>query len=426
MSIYHCSIKIISRAGGRSAVASAAYRSGERLLNEETGTVHDFTNKAGVVMSEIMLPVNAPREYLDRQTLWNEVQKVEKRVDAQLAREVEVALPKEMTRDEHIECVRDYINENFVSKGMIADWALHDKNDGNPHAHIMLTVRNIDENHNWCAKQRTVFANARNSEGTPIYNPSLPTYDWHDKENTEKYRIPKLDSEGNQKTRVRKGKGTEYLWEKISISENDWNDRANANMWRKSWAKYCNKYLSNEKRIDHRSNKERGLEELPTIHEGYVARQIEKWGGVSSRCETNREIREINSLIEKLRKVKNDIKELVAMKAKNIIGKVAGDKIVKEEHEKDRETSTPNKLTIDKKTETKNKRKVEFLKRDYEPYTVDGCNDSDVVKMIDDINEENKIKAKERADKEANSWKASQTSNVREDKVRTGRRRRRR
>ena len=114
MAIYHCSIKIISRAGGRSAVASAAYRSGEKLYNDETGITHDFTRKGGVVMNEIILPANAPAKYKDREILWNEVQKIEKRSDAQFAREVEVAFPVEMTRSEQIECVRDYINENFA------------------------------------------------------------------------------------------------------------------------------------------------------------------------------------------------------------------------------------------------------------------------------------------------------------------------
>jgi hypothetical protein len=127
MSIYHCSIKIISRAGGRSAVASAAYRSGERLYNDEIGIIHDFTNKGGVIMNEIILPVNAPERYQDREILWNEVQKIEKRSDAQFAREIEVALPVEMNRVEQIECVRAFVNENFVSQGMIVDWALHDK-----------------------------------------------------------------------------------------------------------------------------------------------------------------------------------------------------------------------------------------------------------------------------------------------------------
>jgi ATP-dependent exoDNAse (exonuclease V) alpha subunit len=140
MSIYHCSIKIISRSSGRSAVSAAAYRSGEKLYNEETGLIHDYTAKEGVIMNEIMLLGGAPARLLDRSTLWNEVQKIEKRTDAQFAREVEVALPCELTRDQQIECIRAFIKENFTYNGMIADWALHDKGDGNPHAHILLVV----------------------------------------------------------------------------------------------------------------------------------------------------------------------------------------------------------------------------------------------------------------------------------------------
>ena len=178
MAIFHCSIKIISRAGGRSAVASAAYRSGEKLTSQETGMIHDFTHKGGVVMTEILLPANAPERFLNREVLWNEVQTIEKRKDAQLAREVEVALPNELSRDQQIECVRDFIDENFVSKGMIADWALHDKKDGNPHAHIMLSVRGIDENEKWEAKQRSVFANDRDEMGRPVFDPDKPYTDY--------------------------------------------------------------------------------------------------------------------------------------------------------------------------------------------------------------------------------------------------------
>lgn len=234
MSIYHCSIKIIRRAGGRSAVASAAYRSGEKLYNDETGIIHDFTKKSGVIMSEIMLPDTAPERFSDRETLWNEVQKIEKRSDAQFAREVEVALPVEMGRDQQISCIRSYVQENFVEKGMIADWALHDKGDGNPHAHIMLTMRGIDEHEQWLQKQKTVFANARDKDGRAIYNPDLPKYDPKNKEATAQYRIPVLGSDGKQKTRVRKGKGTEYLWEKITIPANDWNEHYQAEVWRES------------------------------------------------------------------------------------------------------------------------------------------------------------------------------------------------
>jgi ATP-dependent exoDNAse (exonuclease V) alpha subunit len=193
MSIYHCSIKIISRAGGRSAISAAAYRSGEKLTNEETGFIHDYTRKGGVIMNEIILPDNAPNRLFNREVLWNEVQHVEKRSDAQFAREVEVALPIELMREEQIECVRSFIRENFTSKGMIADWALHDKGDGNPHAHIMLTVRGINEKEGWQKKQKSVFANGRDKNRKPIYDPSKPSYDPNDKEGTSKYRIPALD-----------------------------------------------------------------------------------------------------------------------------------------------------------------------------------------------------------------------------------------
>lgn len=308
MSIYHCSIKIISRSGGRSAVASAAYRSGERLYDEETGLLHDFTRKGGVVMAEILLPENAPQEYSDRQTLWAEVQKVEKRSDAQLAREVEVALPAEMTREQQIECTRNYIKENFVDNGMIADWALHDKGDGNPHAHIMLTVRGFDESHRWEKKTQSVYANDRDERGRPIYDPFKPSYDPKEPKDetghrpSEQYRIPKLDEDGLQKVRVRQGKGEEKLWERINIPANNWNDHEMAEKWREAWAMECNKYLDPEHQIDHRSFERQGIDDrLPTIHEGVTARKIEQAGGISDRCQVNREIQKENSIMLELK-----------------------------------------------------------------------------------------------------------------------------
>ena len=324
MAIYHCSIKIIGRSGGRSAVASAAYRSGEKLLNEETGITHDFTRKGGVVMSEILLPTNAPDRYHDRQTLWNEVQKVEKRADAQLAREIEVALPSELTRTQQIECVRNYINENFTSKGMIADWALHDKGDGNPHAHIMLSVRAFDENKKWQNKHKSVFANARDDKGRPIYDPSKPSYNPKDREHTAQFRIPVLDDNGNQKTRERKGKGTEYLWERINIPANDWNEHSKAEEWRKSWAEHCNRYLAPDRQIDHRSYERQGLDIEPTIHEGVTARQIEQRGDVSDRCEINRSIKERNILRRKLKQTFAELTAFIIEKARAIYARYTG------------------------------------------------------------------------------------------------------
>lgn len=318
MSIYHCSIKIISRSGGRSAVSAAAYRAGECLYNEETGITHDFDRKGGVVMSEILLPEYAPAEFLDRQRLWNEVQKMETRSDARLAREVEVALPIEMDRDEQIECVRKFISENFTSKGMIADWALHDKDDGNPHAHILLTCRGFNSDHEWDHKMKSVFANDRDAHGRAIYNPDKPSYNPKDKENTSQYRIPQLDENGEQKLRERPGKGREMLGERINVPANDWNDRTNIEIWRKSWADNCNQYLDLDHQIDHRSYERQSIDRVPTIHEGFTARKIESAGGVSERMQINREIRESNNLRDQLTQIVNEITDLITQKARDI------------------------------------------------------------------------------------------------------------
>ena len=128
-----------------SSVNAAAYRSGESLTDEQRDITHDYTRKRGVVHTEIMLPGNAPQEYQDRATLWNAVEKAEKRKDAQTARDIDIALPVELGRQEQTALVREYVKDNFVDKGMCADIAIHDKGDGNPHAHILLTTREVTE-----------------------------------------------------------------------------------------------------------------------------------------------------------------------------------------------------------------------------------------------------------------------------------------
>ena len=145
MAIYHCCIKIIKRSEGRSAVAAAAYRSGERLINEWDGMTHDYTKKCGIVHTGILLPSHAPSEFQDRSALWNSVEKIEKSRDAQL------------DRREQIRLVRAYVRDTFVSSGMCADFSIHDKGDGNPHAHIMLTLRPLKENGEWGAKCRKEY-----------------------------------------------------------------------------------------------------------------------------------------------------------------------------------------------------------------------------------------------------------------------------
>lgn len=270
MAIYHCSIKIIGRSDGKSAVASSAYRSGEKLMDDRTGLIHDFTKKSGVVFTEVSLPAHAPPEYADRNVLWNAVEKVEKKSNAQLAREIEVALPKELSRECQIEIVRRYVQENFVSVGMCADWALHDKGDGNPHAHIMLTMRGIKPDGTWAQKEKKDYALDEAGNCIPLIDPAT----------------------GKQKL----GKWNEKLWKRITVEPNDWNDHSKAEIWRKSWADICNEYLSVEQLIDHRSYKRQELDLEPTIHEGYRASKMEKAGFVSNRCEYNRIVRKLNEL----------------------------------------------------------------------------------------------------------------------------------
>lgn len=280
MAIYHLSIQNIGRSAGRSAVAAAAYRSATKLIDSERGLTCDYSRKSGVVYTEVMLCQIAPQEYADREKLWNAVEKIEKQKDARLAREINVALPHELDRETQIKIVRDYVQENFVKAGMCADIALHDKGDGNPHAHIMLTTRPIDENGKWGAKEKKVYALDSNGEKIPVID-----------ENT-----------GKQKLGARNRK----LWQRVVADTTGWNAKENVEKWRAAWAKECNRYLSQEQAIDHRSFQRQGIERVPTIHEGTAAREIEKRTGESHKVKKNREIKEINielSRIEKLVKV---------------------------------------------------------------------------------------------------------------------------
>lgn len=264
MAIYHLCIKIISRGKGKSAVAASAYRSGEKIKNEYDGIVHDFTRKGGIAHTEILLPQNAPQAFLDRGTLWNSVEKIEKSKNSQLAREIEIALPKELNREKQIELVREYVKDNFVNVGMCADIALHDKNDGNPHAHILLTMRSLNEDKTWGAKSKKEYILDENGEKVKLKN-------------------------GNYKTR--------------KINTVDWNEQEKAEEWRKAWADITNKYLeenSIQEKVDHRSYQRQGIEQIPTIHLGVSASQMEKKGIVTDRGNINREIKHQNKILKEI------------------------------------------------------------------------------------------------------------------------------
>ena len=146
IAIYHFNVKIVSRGKGASAIAKAAYISGEKIKNEYDGVILDYRRKHEVVHKEILLPYNAPPKFKNRSVLWNAVEKSETRKNSQTARHIDAALPVEISRDEQIDLVRHFCQQCFVSKGMCADFAIHDKEDGNPHVHILLTTRKVDEN----------------------------------------------------------------------------------------------------------------------------------------------------------------------------------------------------------------------------------------------------------------------------------------
>ena len=276
IAIYHWNIGIVSRGKGKSAVAAAAYRSGERLTNEWDGMTHDYTRKGGVVHTEIMLPLHAPPSFSDRSTLWNSVELYEKAGNAQLAREIDAALPIELSREEQIRLVREYCSSQFVSRGMCVDYAIHDTDSGNPHCHIMLTMRPLDERGTWAAK-------------------SKKEYDLD--ENGERIRLPS----GRYKTH------------KVDLT--GWNDKDNTLLWRKAWADYTNDFLERNgspERIDHRSNAERGIDELPTVHMGVAACQMEKKGIATEKGELNRNIQKANRLIREIRAQIGKLKEWIA------------------------------------------------------------------------------------------------------------------
>ncbi len=190
IAIFHCTIKLVQRSKGKSVVAAAAYRSGTKLVNEWDGMTHDYTRKGGVVHAEIMLPAHAPPEFQDRAILWNSVEQIEKSKDSQLAREVEVALPVELSWEQQLSLVRAYVKDNFVDNGMCADFAIHDRDTGNPHAHILLTVRPLKENGQWGAKCRKVYElderGQRIADGRGGWkNHREDTTDWNNKEQAE-------------------------------------------------------------------------------------------------------------------------------------------------------------------------------------------------------------------------------------------------
>ena len=244
MAIYHLSVQTISRGQGKSCVAAAAYRSSEKLHDERQDLDHDYTKKKGVE-SEIIAPEDAPSWVNDREKLWNEVDKAETRCNSRTAREINIALPVELSKEQQKEIVRKYVKKSFIDKGMVADVCFHFNDINNPHCHVMLTTREIEQG-------------------------------------------------------------------KFTGKNRDWDKKENIMLWRKEWEVMTNKVLKNNGinvRITSESFKSLGNEKLATIHEGYVARDMEKNGKESEKVSQNKLIKEYNNTVIDLRKYKEEKQE---------------------------------------------------------------------------------------------------------------------
>ena len=328
MAIYHLEAKVISRGAGRSAVAAAAYMSCSQILNDYDGVQHDYTRKQGLVWQQIFLPEYAPAEWSDRGTLWNAVEENEKTKDSRLAREFVVALPIEMGKMEWESLLTEFIQDNFVADGMCADVCIHDTDGHNPHAHIMVTVRPLDEKGKWQYKTEKEYLCVRDGEEMGLTGAEFKQAQREGWEKQYQYKVGRkkeymapsaAEAEGYERA-SKTPKSTRFGRQNPIAAR--WNSDEQLVLWRSAWADVTNRYLERvgaEARIDHRSHAERGVLEQPTIHEGVTARAMEQQGFIADRCELNRQIRADNKLLRELR----IIYEKIAKAVKNTVPALA-------------------------------------------------------------------------------------------------------
>lgn len=317
MAIYHLEAKVISRGTGRSACAASAYMSCSAIYNDYDGVQHDYTRKQGLVWEHIFLPDFAPAEWQDRAKLWNAVEEAEKTKDSRLAREFVVALPIELDRTDWINLLSKYIYQQFVNEGMCADVAIHNTDGHNPHAHIMLTMRPLNENGSWQHKTEKEYLCVKDGEERGFTAAEFKEAQKDGWEKQYQYKVGKkkeymapsiAEARGLERT-SKYPKSTKY-GRQNPISER-WNSDEQLVAWRAAWADEVNLCLEQkglEERIDHRSLADQGKDEQPTIHEGLAARAMEKKGIISDRCELNRQIKRDNAL---LRQIKVEVQRLV-------------------------------------------------------------------------------------------------------------------
>ncbi len=261
MAIASMHVSVVSRSSGRSSVAAASYRSGEELHNEREGITYNYPRKSGIVYTEILTPENSPDWTHHREQLWNAVEAAEKARNAQTAREITFALPHELSREQNIALAKAYA-QTFVHEGMIADVAIHDKGDGNPHCHLLLTMRPLHEDGTWAAKSKKAYV---------------------------------LDDNGE---RIRLPSG-EYKSYKVRLT--DWDTPEKLVEWRDRYEHITNVHLEKAgfaERIDVHSYQERGIEQTPTTHLGHYAHQLEQQGISSVRGNINRQVEAANKQVQ--------------------------------------------------------------------------------------------------------------------------------
>ena len=291
-------------------MAASAYLSCSRLYNDYDGIQHDYTKKQGLVWQQVFLPEYAPQEWQNREKLWNAVEEVETAKDSRLAREFVVALPIELSREQQIELLQDFIREQFISDGMCADAAIHDTDGHNPHAHILLTVRPLDEQGKWQYKTEKEYLCMKNGEERGFTAAEFRTAQNEGWEKQYPYKVGKKKvymtpsaAEAQGFVRADKHPKSTRYGRQNPISER-WNSEEQLAVWRAAWADATNRHLErygHDERIDHRSNAARGLDEQPTIHEGVTARALERKGMIADRCEINRQIKADNALLRELK-----------------------------------------------------------------------------------------------------------------------------
>lgn len=312
MAIYHLEAKIISRGAGRSAIAAAAYQSGEKLYNAYDGLTHDYRKKGGILHTEILLPPQAPAAWKERQILWEAVETAEKTRDSRLARQLIVALPVELAQEDWLRLLRSFLQKECVDQGMCADLAIHDPDGHNPHAHILLTMRPLNTQGQWQAKTQKEYlcSKAGQEQGfTAQEFLQAKTEGW---EKQYRYKNPQgrtawlTPSQAVQPPEwvrcSKQPKAAKFGRQNPLCAR--WNSQEQLLQWRCAWAEAVNHALEEKQqtaRVTHLSHAAQGIAEQPTIHEGYHARKLEKQGISADRCELNRQIRADNALLHTLK-----------------------------------------------------------------------------------------------------------------------------